>query len=164
MDETKTPRTTRDALMIELLGDLGVVHDLIKELPDNINTAVSGSLEHIADAVEEAEKTASVLSEEINLQKEAVILQLNEAVKLTLESQAKETLAGLKNSVQEIELKIKRFELADPKSRRLNAVLASALVITLLLSGTVVYGVYSGAKSTISDLNQVISNHLVKQK
>ena len=35
MDAANTPRTTRDALTIDLLGDVGRLHDEIKTLPAN---------------------------------------------------------------------------------------------------------------------------------
>ncbi|MBE5254660.1 hypothetical protein [Mixta mediterraneensis] len=58
---TENPRTARDALIIELLGDLGAVHDEIKRLPVNLKGSLRESLDHIANSVEEAEKTAQAL-------------------------------------------------------------------------------------------------------
>lgn len=58
---TENPRTARDALIIELLGDIGAVHDEIKKLPVNLRGSLRESLEHIANSVEEAEKTAQAL-------------------------------------------------------------------------------------------------------
>jgi dGTP triphosphohydrolase len=58
---TENPRTARDALIIELLGDIGAVHDEIKLLPNNLKDSLRGSLEIIADSVETAEKTSQEL-------------------------------------------------------------------------------------------------------
>lgn len=62
--ENISPRTARDALIIELLGDVGSIHDEIKELPNLLKVSLSESLKMIASAVEEAEKTAEKLKEE----------------------------------------------------------------------------------------------------
>jgi len=59
---TENPRTARDALIIELLGDIGAVHDEIKQLPKNLKDSLRGSLEIIADSVEAAEKTSQKLN------------------------------------------------------------------------------------------------------
>ncbi|PAV05811.1 hypothetical protein CBG25_06085 [Arsenophonus sp. ENCA] len=45
MDEKESnPRSARDALMIELIGDLGRVNDQITALPSDIKYAIEGSL------------------------------------------------------------------------------------------------------------------------
>ncbi|WGL99923.1 hypothetical protein QE177_15520 (plasmid) [Arsenophonus sp. aPb] len=64
MDEKEpNPRSARDALMIELIGDLGRVNDQITALPSDIKNAVEGSLRLIADAVEQTEKSAKEVLE-----------------------------------------------------------------------------------------------------
>ncbi|EQB98982.1 hypothetical protein [Photorhabdus temperata] len=65
----KIPRTARDALIIELLGDVGTIHDQIKNLPTEIEQAISGSIKLVADAVEDAENTALKLAKSIEVQK-----------------------------------------------------------------------------------------------
>ncbi|ENJ0562712.1 hypothetical protein AB0Z88_004460, partial [Salmonella enterica] len=82
-EEARAPKTARDALLIELIGDIGILHDQIKSLPEEINQATSGSIEIIANAVEEAEKTASKLSENIDKKKETVLADLKSSVKQT---------------------------------------------------------------------------------
>lgn len=79
-EEARAPKTARDALLIELIGDIGILHDQIKSLPEEINQATSGSIEIIANAVEEAEKTASKLSENIDKKKETVLADLKSSV------------------------------------------------------------------------------------
>ena len=54
MDAANTPRTTRDALTIELLGDVGKLHDDIKALPGNFEKEVSPTLGAILKATEKA--------------------------------------------------------------------------------------------------------------
>ena len=54
MDAANTPRTTRDALTIDLLGDVGRLHDEIKTLPANFEKEVSPVLGAILKATEQA--------------------------------------------------------------------------------------------------------------
>ncbi|TKK13621.1 hypothetical protein EcCFBP13530_22735 [Enterobacter cancerogenus] len=157
-DEIRAPKTARDALLIELIGDLGVLHDNIKSLPEAINQATAGSIETIANAVEEAEKTASKLSESIEQKKEAVLVDLKTSVKQTLDEHAFSVFSELEDKVNGLQKRIATFELSDPKSRRLNIILACTLALSLLLSSSAVFAVYSAAKSTISDLNMIISS------
>lgn len=157
-DEIRAPKTARDALLIELIGDLGVLHDNIKSLPEAINQATAGSIETIANAVEEAEKTASKLSESIEQKKEAVLVDLKNSVKQTLDEHAASVFSELEDKVNGLQKRIANFELSDPKSRRLNIILACTLAFSILLSCSAIFAVYSAAKSTISDLNMIISS------
>ena len=59
MDATNTPRTTRDALTIELLGDVGRLHDEIKALPERLKSTLSPALGAIALASVARELAAS---------------------------------------------------------------------------------------------------------
>lgn len=157
-DEIRAPKTARDALLIELIGDLGVLQDNIKSLPEAINQATAGSIETIANAVEEAEKTASKLSESIEQKKEAVLVDLKNSVKQTLDEHAASVFSELEDKVNGLQKRIANFELSDPKSRRLNIILACTLAFSILLSCSAIFAVYSAAKSTISDLNMIISS------
>ncbi|WP_443691034.1 hypothetical protein [Pseudomonas sp.] len=47
MDAANKPRTTRDALTIELMGDIGRLDDKIKALPDGLKEALSPALDTI---------------------------------------------------------------------------------------------------------------------
>lgn len=155
-DESRVPKTARDALLIELIGDIGVLHDQIKSLPEEINQATAVSIETIANAVEEAEKTASTLSQNIEQKKEMVLTDLKASVKQTLDEHAASVFSELEDKVNGLQKRIATFELSDPKSRRLNIVLACTLAFSLLLSASAIFAVYSAAKSTIYDLNMII--------
>lgn len=72
MQSEQNPRTTRDALIIELLGDLGMVHDEIKSLPENIKKSLGESLTIIANSIQEAEDTAKRISDETRIALQAV--------------------------------------------------------------------------------------------
>ncbi len=64
MDAANTPRTTRDALTIDLLGDVGRLHDQIKALPEGLKTSLAPALGAIALASKEAQATISQLAAE----------------------------------------------------------------------------------------------------
>lgn len=163
-DESRVPKTARDALLIELIGDIGVLHDRIKMLPAAINEATEGSIEVVAKSVEEAEKTALKLAESIEQKKEVVLSELKVSVKQTLDDHAKEVFFELEKNVNGLQNKISNFELADPKSRRLNLILSCILAVTLVLSGAAIFAVYSAAKSTINDLNLIIAQDKASSK
>jgi hypothetical protein len=55
------PATARDALIIELLSDVGRLHDDIKGIPKMLELSMRDSLDIVADAVEDAEDTALLL-------------------------------------------------------------------------------------------------------
>lgn len=55
------PSTARDALIIELLSDVGRLHDDIKSIPKILELSMRDSLDIVADAVEDAEDTALML-------------------------------------------------------------------------------------------------------
>jgi len=61
MDVANTPRTTRDALTIELLGDVGRLHDQIKALPEGLKESLAPALGAIALASKEAQATIGQL-------------------------------------------------------------------------------------------------------
>lgn len=86
----ENPRTARDALIIELLGDIGAVHDEIKQLPVNLKGSLRESLNLIAAAVEEAENTAKTLQQETQNNLSAVS-------KLQTENLNKETRAVIED-------------------------------------------------------------------
>lgn len=156
MEDTKSPRTARDALIIELLGDLEVLHNSIKQLPGEINEATAQSLELIAKSVEEAEKTASDLAKSMDAHKQSVMLELRAEIKESFTASANDTFDGLNNTVSQLQQKMKNIEVSDPKSRRLNTILSFALILTLILSGTAITSIYISAKNKIDDLQSII--------
>lgn len=86
----ENPRTARDALIIELLGDIGAVHDEVKSLPANLKGSLRESLELIANAVEEAEKTAQSL-------KDTTESNLKAVSQLQIESLSKDTRSTIED-------------------------------------------------------------------
>lgn len=62
----QTPATARDALITELLSDVGHLHDTIKALPKTLELSMTDSLLIVANAVDDAEKTSLVLQQSTN--------------------------------------------------------------------------------------------------
>lgn len=60
----KIPATARDALIIEMLGDVGRLHDEVKRIPKLLELSMRDSLDIVADAVEDAEDTALLLQKQ----------------------------------------------------------------------------------------------------
>ncbi|PLY35812.1 MULTISPECIES: hypothetical protein [Pectobacterium] len=137
-EEEKDPRTARDALIIELLGDVGRLHDEIKMLPKVINDSISESLELLARAVSEAENTAEKLkSESQTLMEEKAKSEVNRisdelsnAVKTSIDKQVADSLDRSKNDLDQIQSKIKFLSnnIRDKNSTILNYILATSLL------------------------------------
>ncbi|EYU13412.1 hypothetical protein [Photorhabdus aegyptia] len=156
-DDKRIPRTARDALIIELLGDVGTIHDQIKNLPAEIELAISGSIKLVADAVEDAENTALKLAKSIEVKKNTTIKDIDEAVKNSLEQYTTKIFS-------DIDEKVKSFDLADPKGRRLSFILAITLIIVSFCFAAAIYGIHTGANSRIDELNLIISAQDTKEK
>jgi len=86
----QNPKTALDALIVELLGDIGAVHDEIKQLPVNLKGSLRESLDLIANSVEDAEKTVKALQLETQN-------NLSAASKLQVETLNNETRAVIED-------------------------------------------------------------------
>ncbi|ERT14910.1 hypothetical protein [Photorhabdus temperata] len=162
--DEKIPRTARDALIIELLGDVGTIHDQIKNLPTEIEQAISGSIKLVADAVEDAENTALKLAKSIEVQKNTTIKDIDEAVKNSLEQHTAKIFSDIDEKVKSLQHKINNFDLADPKGRRLSFILATTLIIVSFCFAAAIYGIYTGANSRVKELTLIISAQDTKEK
>jgi uncharacterized phage infection (PIP) family protein YhgE len=58
--------TAQEALIAELLGDVGKLHDAIKALPDKLNESVTPTLEAIANATKDANAAINQQADEID--------------------------------------------------------------------------------------------------
>lgn len=98
MDGTSTPRTARDALIIELMGDIGRLDDGIKALPNTMNEAIAPTLGALVTASKEAEKTIAKLGAEqkssIHNFAEKEKSTLRESLKAVLREEAGNALAS----------------------------------------------------------------------
>lgn len=99
MDAVNSPRTTRDALTIDLLGDLGKVHDQIKALPEALKEALAPSLGALVLASKEAQATIGQLgaAEKASFGNFAAAekVALRDALKASLREEAGEALASV---------------------------------------------------------------------
>ena len=99
MDAANTPRTTRDALTIDLLGDVGRLHDQIKALPEGLKTSLAPALGAIALASKEAQATIGQLgaAEKASFGNFAAAekVALRDSLKAALREEAGEALASV---------------------------------------------------------------------
>lgn len=151
--ENISPRTARDAFIIELLGDVGSIHDEIKELPNLLKVSLSESLKMIADAVEEAEKTAEKLKEETQAvlvassqaQLHQVQENIGELVKSSVDTAVEKSLSGAQAEIQTLEDRIYSATAGIKKHNPaiMNYVLAimmTAMIVTMLFSTIYLWG------------------------
>lgn len=98
MDAANTPRTTRDALTLELMGDIGRLDDKIKALPEGLKEALAPTLGAIALASKEAQATIGQLgaAEKASFGNFAAAekVALRDALKAALREEAGEALAS----------------------------------------------------------------------
>lgn len=99
MDAANNPRTTRDALTIDLLGDVGRLHDEIKALPEGLKTSLGPSLGALVMASKEAQATIGQLgaAEKASFGNFAAAekVALRDALKAALREDAGEALASV---------------------------------------------------------------------
>lgn len=99
MDAGNNPRTTRDALTIDLLGDVGRLHDQIKALPEAFKENLAPSLGALALASKEAQATIGQLgaAEKASFGNFAAAekIALRDALKAALRDEAGEALASV---------------------------------------------------------------------
>lgn len=123
MDEKEpNPRSARDALMIELIGDLGRVNDQITALPADIKYAIEGSLKLIADAVEQTEKSVEEVLEKYRA-------EINASAKTEAQN-FKKLIAQTKN-----EMTITLAEDARDKNHTLSVIMAVLVIFSTLFCG-----------------------------
>lgn len=98
MEQSSTPRTTRDALTIELMGDIGRLDDQIKALPHTMNEALSPTLGALVMASKEAQQSITQLGAEqkTSLQNFSASEKyaISEALKKVLREEAGKALAS----------------------------------------------------------------------
>ncbi|AWK15600.1 hypothetical protein SK355_13910 [Candidatus Fukatsuia symbiotica] len=158
--ESISPRTARDALIIELLGDVGSIHDEIKELPNVLKASLSESLKIIATAVEDAEKTAEKLKEETKTALASLSRsELNQAqekigdlVKSSVDEAVKKSLSGAQAEIQMLEESVHSVTVSTRKHNPaiMNYVLAmvmTVMIVTMLFSTIYLWGEVQEARN-----------------
>jgi len=136
------PRTARDALLIELLSDVGRVHDAIKGIPDVFKLSMSDSLEIIAQAVGDAEATAKILQDATNESIKATAArvafeagsELSSAIQQSLSRTFEPALNRASTNIDDLQKRVEKLSgnMRDVHATRINYILLIGFVITLL--------------------------------
>jgi hypothetical protein len=139
-EENSIPATARDALLIELLSDVGRLHDDIKAIPKILELSMSDSIRIVADAVEDAEKTALNLQEATKDAINAVSAkaafdagaQLSVAIHQALRQMFEPALHRAAVQVQELESRVMKVSgsVRDTHATRFNYIVLAGFVVT----------------------------------
>lgn len=142
-EEPQVPRTARDALITELLSDLGRVHDDIKSIPVMLKISITDSLEIIAHAVGEAESTAQQLQDAAKASIHATAAhvaleagsELSNAIHKSLERTFEPALTRATAKVDDLEQRVKSLSgsTRDVHAIRMNYIVLIGFVATTLL-------------------------------
>ncbi len=151
-NENALPKKARDALLIEILGDVGRLQDQIKSLPVEVQQAINESLKVVALAVEETENTAKDVLSEFRTEMENAAKVETESFKNSLSNTIDETLNNkLKDCSEKIDhLKNKAENLSeyvrDKKGHTITIFLCSiCLIISLFALGSL-YFIFDNSK------------------
>jgi predicted PurR-regulated permease PerM len=155
-DDILTPRSKRDALMAELLGDVGNVHDLIKSLPDELSKSLNVSLENIAASVEEAEKTSVELCEKFDNQKKKMVSEMEKLIKDTFEKQSAISISLLEDKIKNLQIKVSKKEETDKKSKYSIYYLSLTIFISILFFFIALSFILYETNEKINNLNSII--------
>lgn len=143
----KAPSTVRDALIAELLSDVGRLHDDIKGIPRLLEFSIRDSLDIVADAVEDAEDTALLLQKETKDLIHAttskvgldVGLKLSEAIHESLDRVFEPALNRATIKVDQLETRLTALSgnIRDTQATRFNYMMLGGLVLlaAIMLSG-----------------------------
>ena len=142
MDAANTPRTTRDALTIDLLGDVGRLHDEIKALPGNFEKEISPMLGTILKVTEKAHGAIAKLGEAEKAAfsnfAAAEKVALRESLKATLREEAGDALASAARELA-TSARIHQDAVKGEVTRR-GQLIAIALAAGLMAGALGVYG------------------------
>lgn len=141
-EKAEVPRTARDALLIELLGDVGCVHDSIKELPSNLRSSIKESLNIIVEAVGKAEAAAEKLQKETNesIKNTATRVafeagsELSNAIQKSLENTFEPSLNRASKKIDDLQRRVESLagNTRDIHATRMNYILLIGFVLALL--------------------------------
>jgi len=140
------PASARDALITELLSDVGNLHDEVKALPKALELSMTDSLLIVANAVDDAEKTAVLLQQSTNeLMRAAsskvgidIGIELASAIHQSLEKVFEPALTRAAMRVETLEKQVTSISSLsrDPQAARLNQiVLAGFVIIAAMTTG-----------------------------
>lgn len=146
----KVPGTARDALIGELLGDVGHVHDEIKAIPKLLEQSMRDTLNLVADAVEDAEDTVFELQKQTKEYAEAAAakagldlgVQLSNAIHTSLDQAFEPALLRASSKLENLENLITKASgsLRDTHATRFNyIILASFMVLVVIMIGSLAW-------------------------
>lgn len=143
-DQSEAPRTARDALLIELLSDVGRLHDAIKEVPVTLKLSMSDSLEIIAQAVGDAESTSKQLQDATNESIKATATrvafeagsELSSAIQRSLGNSFEPALNRASTKIDELQKRVESLSgsIRDVHATRMNYILLIGFALTVLSS------------------------------
>lgn len=132
------PSTARDAFIVELLSDVGRLHDDIKKIPKLLELSMDDSLRIVADAVEDAEDTALLLQQSTKELIQAattkagldVGLKLSEAIHESLSSAFEPALNRATLKIENLEKRITDMSgnVRDTQATRFNYIVLAGFV------------------------------------
>lgn len=136
------PATARDALITELLSDVGRLHDDIKSIPKVLELSMRDSLNIVADAVEDAEDTALSLQKSTKDFIQAataqagmdVGIQLTQAIHQSLGRAFEPALTKAAVQIEQLETRVKSLSgsVRDTQATRFNYILLAGFVAVAL--------------------------------
>lgn len=143
MNSDIPPGTARDALIVELLSDVGRLHDEIKAIPELLKISMQDSIEIVADAVEDAEETAYLLQKNTKeiIQATAskagidVGIELSAAIHKSLEKVFEPALNRASVKVESLESRVAALSgsVRDTHALRFNYVVLAGFVLTSII-------------------------------
>lgn len=168
-DNTGSSRTARDALIIELLGDLGKVHDEVKNLPSNVESALIDTIKIIADSAEKLESSAETTKNETQAalaalsQKELEITKtkITDTVNESIDEAIKSSLAKANSDIVQLENKIQSLS-GNLRDKFTSWMLLVALVLFCILIsvfGMTMYWMYTDAQKNKNYANYIYEKY-----
>ncbi|HAS8353313.1 TPA: hypothetical protein I7721_19700 [Vibrio vulnificus] len=167
-DNTGSSRTARDALIIELLGDLGKVHDEVKKLPANVESALIDTINIIADSAEKLESSAETTKNETQAalaalsqkELETTKTKITEVVNNSIDIAIKSSLAKANSDIVQLENKIQSLS-GNLRDKFTSWMLLVSLVLFCILTsafGITMYWMYTDVQQ-----NKYYSNYIYEK-
>lgn len=165
MNEADLPiaSNARDALIAELLGDVGRLQDDVRAIPSLLSLSMSDSLRIVADAVEDAEKTAHSLQTSTKDLIQATSakagidlgIELADAIHRSLHKVFEPALASAACKIESLEAKVTAMsgQVRDAHAVRWNYILLASFV-TLALAMVVSLGYVAVKAQSAQETNK----------
>lgn len=165
MNEVNLPvaSNARDALIAELLGDVGRLQDEVRAIPNLLSLSMSDSIRIVADAVEDAERTAHSLQTSTKDLIQATSakagidlgIELADAIHRSLQKVFEPALASAAGKIESLEAKVTAMsgQVRDAHATRWNYILLAGFV-TLALAMIVSMGFVAVKAQSAQETNK----------